>query len=115
MLHSVPITVCATEIREQRTEFTVTGISDESNSLARRPHLTSSIASTFDAHKRDLASVMVWLTEEKSHSDCAKLADVQRRRPATGWDTHSTAPSSAAVDFYLQLEYAMPCVGPAPP
>ena len=65
------------------TEFTVTGISDQSNSLARRPHLTSSIASTFDADNRDLASVIVWPTEEKSHSDCAELADIQRRRRVT--------------------------------
>jgi len=67
------------------TKFTVDGSLDQSNSPARRPHLTSSIASTFDADKRDLASVMVWPTAEKSRSDCAELADIQRRRRAT-WD-----------------------------
>ena len=99
------------------TEFTVTGISDQSNSLvARRPHLTSSIASTFDADNRYLASVMVWPTEEKSRS-VYQLADILRRRRATCDRTgYSFVCSlcSTAVDFYLQLEHAVPCIGPAP-
>lgn len=83
MLHSVLITMCSLFSNLCGTEFTVTVISDQCNSPARRPHLTSSIASTFDADNRDLASVTVWPTEEKSRSDCAELADIQRRRRAT--------------------------------
>ena len=83
MLQSVLITICSLLSNHCRTEFTVTGSSDQSNSPARRPHLTSSIASTFDADNRDLASVIVWPTEEKSRSDCAELADIQSRRRAT--------------------------------
>jgi len=61
---------------------------------ARKPHLTSSIDSTLAADSRDLTSVsvIVWLTmdpcttgstgvhgltEEKSRSDCAELAEMQ--------------------------------------
>ena len=81
-LHSVLITMCSLFANLCSTKFTVNGISDQSNSPARRHHITSSIASTFDADNRDLASVMVWPTEEKSRSDCAELV-IQRRQRAT--------------------------------
>jgi len=50
---------------------------------ARIPRLTSSIDSTLAADCRDLTSVIVWPTEEKSRSNCAELALMQYIRQAT--------------------------------
>jgi len=47
------------------------------NSPTRSPQRTISIASTLNADNWDLASVMVWPTDEKSRSDCAELADMR--------------------------------------
>ena len=50
---------------------------------ARIPHLTSSTDSTLLTANLDLTSVIVFPTEEKSLSDCAKLAEILSTRRAT--------------------------------
>jgi len=50
---------------------------------ARNPQRISSIDSTLSADRRDLLSVIVWPTAEKSRSDCAELAEMQNTRRAT--------------------------------
>jgi len=42
------------------------------------PERTSSIASIFFDESRERISVTVWPTEEKSRSDCAELAEMQK-------------------------------------